>query len=297
MPVSRLGERASGGQDSVTRSLTELAGSLPKADWNHIKALIVDVFVAAGHAVPHITRDELPVLRLLKAFAGQYLEHLRGKKRSASHLNWSKRCLGAFCRAHPGLELHQVKSTHVEHWMAGQSLGLAPGTADNKLKAIRAMFGHAVACGFLSINPCAGIKVPDKPTLNKGPISDEQFSKLESHLRSVGSCDWLTACLCVRYGGMRLPVACRAAAGHIPQMVILGPLEAHLKAFSPGQPLCPSLSHLSPWSLCAKFSAVLDQAGVDRSCIAHRHGRSYRALSADSLRQAYLADVAGRRLR
>lgn len=287
----------SSGQDSaVPAALQALADGLPSADWAHIKMLVTDVFVAAGHPPPCISRDTLPLLRELKTFAADYLKHMRQK--GSSSLALMQRCVMSFVRLHPALELHQVKSEHVREWLAIQRKeALTSSSLAHRLWALKSMFRHAISLGYLAVNPCDGL-LRGRPErgVTRGVMSDAQFSRLEAYLRGAGLADWLTACLCVRYGGFRLAVACRLVSGGLPDgMPVLGPLRAHLEPFEAGVALCPSLSHLPSCTLCVRFRDILAEAGLGDGAVTLGR-RCYRLLSAESMRQAYLAEVAGSKL-
>ncbi len=313
--VRSLGTTDASRGASVASSLQALADGLPSGDWLRIKRCVEDIFLAAGHPVPLISREALPVLRLVESLVSDYLKRKRGKV-MPSHYALMKRCLHEFSGTVRGLELVHVKGHHVQAWLDGLVAGgLSSGSVRNQLSCVAAFFRHAVLMGFLSVNPCAGVEVPDGgAAVQKEPMSDEDFAKLVAYLRAAGEWEWLTVCMIARYAGLRLvDSACVSGAavsfadgaclldvtagktGKAEVIPVFEPLASFLRAHpEKAGKLAPGLAEMSASVLSKRFSALCDGSGICPQILTLPNGRRHRRISFHSLKHSYVTDLSRR---
>lgn len=299
---------------SIAGSLQALADTLPSNDWLLIKRRIEDVFLAAGHLVPLIARDSLPVLRLVEPFVKDYLQRRKAKV-TDEHYKFMKRCLLDFAKMHASLELVHFKGLHVQAWVDGLlASGLSVGSVRNTLSVVSAMFGYAVKLGALSVNPCGGMEVPDAmPAVMKLPMSDEDFERLVRFCTvNTEKADWWAVAMCMRHAGLRLVDASLVSSSQIsfpdgaclldvtpgktekPEVIpVFEPLASFLKerAAVPGF-LAPSLAGKSASCLSKRFSKLCDDAGIDPQLVTLPNGRTYRRVCGHSLRHSFVTGLA-----
>lgn len=299
---------------AVASSLQSLADGLPGADWLRTKRLVEDVFVAAGLPIPVIMRETLPVLRMIVPFAEDYLSRRKAKV-TAAHFDLMKRCVMGFARAHATLELPHFKGLHIQAWLDGLCTdGLSVGSVRNQLSAVSSMFAYAVKMGVLSVNPCAGVDVPDAmPAVLRQPMAESDVERLKHYLRRTSK-DWLVVTMLMRHAGLRLADAAKVEAGQVgfqdgcclldvtpgktertEVLPVFEPLTSFLRAAArvPG-PLAPSLAALSPSALSKRFAALCDAAGIDPQIVTLPNKRTHRRVSAHSLRHSFVTDLVKR---
>lgn len=312
--VRSLGTSDNGKASRVAASLQNLADAIPDGEWLHIKNLVEAVFISAGQPLPHISRDQLPILRLILPFVEQYLGRKR-EKSSKSHYSLLQRSLWPFARAHSSLELHHFKTHHVQAWLDALVVqGLSPGSVRNQLAALNSLFGFAVRQGFLSFNPCLAVECPAlESVVCREGMAETDVERLLGHLRSSGRQDWLTAVLCMRYAGLRLVDACRltgeavswsdgaclltvtpSKTGKVASVPVFDPLASHLSGLCRSGVLCPSLANLAPDQLSRQFTGICDEAGIDGQEVTLPNGRKHRRVSAHGLRHSFCTDLAKR---
>lgn len=299
---------------AVASSLQALADGIPSGDWLRIRRHVEDVFLAAGHPVPVISRDVLPVLRLIGPFVEEYIARREKTKLSASHKKLMKRCLTEFAALHSTMELVHFKGFHVQAWLDGLLVsGITVGTVRNLLSVVSAMFAHAVKLGVLSVNPCAGVDVPDAmPAVLKLPMADEDFERLHRFLSgNPEKKDWLVLAMGMRHAGLRLVDASLLSGVQVsfvdgaclldvtpgktdkPEVIpIFEPLASFLRGLGDVRgPLAPSLAGLSPSCLSKRFSKLCDDAGIDPRLVTLPNGREHRRVSAHSLKHAFVTGL------
>lgn len=298
----------------MASSMQSLADVIPSGDWLRIKRDVEDIFLAAGHPVPIITRDALPVLRLIVPFVEDYIARRKKAKLSDSHKKLMERCLTEFAAAHCTLEVVHFKGFHIQAWLDGLLVGeLAVGSVRNQLSCVSALFGYAVKLGVVPFNPCAGIDVPDAlPAVMKLPISDEDFDRLHGFLsRNPEKKDWLTVAMFMRHAGLRLVDASLVRGAQVsfpagaclldvtpgktdkPEVIpIFEPLAGYLRGLGDiKDALAPSLSGLSSSCLSKRFSRLCDDAGIDPQVVTLKNGRNYRRVSGHSLKHAFITGL------
>lgn len=296
---------------SVSSALQELADSIHERNWHKTKHLVEAVFLAAGHPLPLITKEPLPVLRVIAPFVEDYLRR-RAPKVSAIHHALLKRCLLSFARKHVGMELCQFKGHHIQAWLDGLG-ALAAGSVRNQFAAVSGLFHYAVRMGALTLNPCSGVDAPAKESLvPRAPMEDGDFQKLLAHL-VVAHRDWYCCAMVGRYSGLRLVDAarlCREAVsfegdacilsvkvgktGERETLPVFEPLASFLRGFEGSGALAPSLAKLSSSALSKQFVRHCDEAGITAPVVTSAGGREYRTLSFHGLKHAFVTDLVKR---
>lgn len=298
----------SGTGSAVASALRKLASNIHTADWHQTRRNVEDVFLAAGLSVPQIIKDPLPVLLMVRPFTEEYLARKKGKM-STSHYALLQRCLTPFARKHAAMELVHFKGMHVQAWADGlRGAGLAPGSIRNKLACVSGMFRYAVSMGHLSVNPCAGVDVPDaEAAVVREPMADTDFEKLCVLLREK-SPQWLTVAMLGRYAGLRLADAAAVRAEDVSfsgdacllavtpgktqvaeVLPVFAPLSVYLRSLAiTSGCLAPSLAKLSPSCLSKQFCGFCDAAGVDGMAVVLPNGRTHRRVSFHALRHSFV---------
>ncbi len=298
------------GGGSPTTNDAHLHAALTATDPSTLLAAVGALLEARGMRAPWA----LPELVALPVFIEAHLKR-KAKKAAPATLAVIKGALTKFQRHCRGMNLQEITGQKVQEWIDSlEAAKFAGGTIKKLFSPVHAMFTRAVSLGFMRLNPCADVELPDQASVvGRQPLLDADIDRLISFLRAEGWFEWITCVLLGRHAGTRLEDAAKMDANAIRlegdvtvlsftprktgsplEIPVFGPLAAHLRQVRQTGPLCPALAALSVSCLSRHFVTLLEKAGVCTQAVTLANGRTAHQVSFHSLRHSMVSDLARR---
>ena len=298
-----------GGKSSEAND-AHLQALLAATDPSTLLAACAGILEARGMRAPWALPDVVP----LSDFIASHVKR-KAKKSSPATMVVIRGALTKFQRHCRGMNLQDVKGQHVQDWVDSlEAAHFAGGTIKKLFSAVHAMFTRAVSLGFMKVNPCADVELPDDASVvGRQPLLDSDIDRLVEFLKQEGHLEWVTVTLLGRHAGCRLEDAAKMDAsairiegdltilsfvprktGTLLEIPVFGQLAAHLRQIRQKGALCPALAALSVSCLSRHFVTLLEKAGVCTQPLTLPNGRQVHQVSFHSLRHSMVSDLARR---